>query len=100
MTRNRPQDRIFTPNGIPGSLRSILGHQMSLSILLQRVGDHEKVMARVREVLRPYDRLVLRDPKLGGRWIGTVLACDRSQEAWLVTAVRCPPTCWDHHRKR
>ncbi len=45
---------------------------------------------------RPYDQLVLRDPK--GRTVWTVLSCERAGEGWNITAIRCPRNCPIHRR--
>jgi hypothetical protein len=66
---------------------------------VKRVGDHEMVTISVPEAFRPYDRLVLKEPQLG-RWIGTVLECERSGDIFRVTAIRCLPACRTHRRRR
>jgi hypothetical protein len=66
---------------------------------IERIVDHEIVTVPVPEAYRAYDRLVLEDSKLG-RWIGTVLECERTGDGWRVTAIRCLPSCRKHQRRR
>jgi hypothetical protein len=50
----------------------------------RHVAGHEVVEHTSANRYRPYDRLVLRDPK--GRTIWTVLSCERSGKSWNITA--------------
>jgi len=64
-----------------------------------RIADHQVIEVDVRRPYQPYDRLVLRQPKVG-RWIGTVLMCEAEGEHWRVMAIRCLPSCQAHWRRR
>jgi len=65
---------------------------------LRQFAGHELVEHRSAKPYRPYDRLVLRNPK--GRTIWTVPSCERADEGWSITAIRCPQNCRTHRRKR
>jgi hypothetical protein len=64
----------------------------------RQLASHEILEGRTAQAYRPYDRLILRNAD--GRTIWTVLACKPDSETWKVTAIRCPPRCPMHHRKR
>jgi hypothetical protein len=66
---------------------------------IRRVAGHEVVEVAMTRPYRPYDRLVFRDPRTG-RSLWTVLACDRQEEGWQVTGLRCPPGYPLHRRRR
>ena len=65
---------------------------------LRQLAGHEVVEHLSLNRYLPYDRLVLRHPK--GRPIWTVLSCEKEEEGWNVTAIRCPSDCRIHRRER
>jgi hypothetical protein len=51
----------------------------------RQLTGHEVVEHRSGKSYRPYDRLVLRNPR--GRTIWTVLSCERAGKGWSITAI-------------
>jgi len=64
----------------------------------RNIADHEVLEIQTAKSYRPYDRLILRDSK--GKRIWTVLACERADQGWTVTGIRCPRGCRIHRRRR
>jgi hypothetical protein len=72
--------------------------QAAVPITRREIAGHDLVEVKLTERYRPYDRLVLRDPKARTFW--TVLSCEQADEGWNITAIRCLSGCMMHRRKR